>query len=180
MRDEERKGLFKLWIKLYYRKYVYRQMDIWKHSSLIPLEHKAVQRADHEGPSPGWNGQASLKWEFLTWQMGIECLLANIFPLITNYTRERALWPESWKCEIWSAEICSKDGRLMCDVRQLARRPIRPGGQQLLTADLRGLGEDPGRGIRKGSGRGEIRRTMLWKDFASPSLLFLSFQIRTY
>lgn len=39
----------------------------------------------------------------------------------------------------------------MCDVRQLARRPIKPGGQQLLTADLRGLGEDPGRG---GSGKG--------------------------
>lgn len=34
----------------------------------------------------------------------------------------------------------------MCDVRQLARRPIKPGGQQLLTADLRVLGEDPGRG----------------------------------
>lgn len=34
----------------------------------------------------------------------------------------------------------------MCDVRQLARRPIRPGGQQLLRADLRGLEEDSGRG----------------------------------
>jgi hypothetical protein len=49
----------------------------------------------------------------------------------------------------------------MCDVRQLAWRPIRPEGQQLLTADLREWEEDPGRGIRKGSGRRKIRRTML-------------------
>lgn len=48
----------------------------------------------------------------------------------------------------------------MCDARQLskegpsARRPAAHSGFER-------LGEDPGRGIRKGSGRGEIRRTML-------------------
>lgn len=31
----------------------------------------------------------------------------------------------------------------MCDVRQLAKRPIGPGGQQLLTVESRGWGEDP-------------------------------------
>lgn len=41
----------------------------------------------------------------------------------------------------------------MCDVRQLAGRPIGPGGQQLLTVHLRGWGEDPGKwGIGKDLG----------------------------
>lgn len=62
----------------------------------------------------------------------------------------------------------------MCDVRQLAGRPVGPGGQQLLTVDLRGCGEDPGKwGIGKDLG-GEIRRTMLTILLPPPPLSFIS------
>lgn len=63
----------------------------------------------------------------------------------------------------------------MCDVRQLAKRPISPEGQQLLTVDSRGWGEDPGKwGVRKGFGRREIRGTMLTILLLPPSLPFIS------
>lgn len=62
----------------------------------------------------------------------------------------------------------------MCDVRQLAKRPIGPGGQQLLTVDSRLWGEDPGRwGFRKGLGRRAIRGTML-TILLLPPLPFIS------
>lgn len=64
---------------------------------------------------------------------------------------------------MWSVEICSKDGRLMCDVRQLAGRLMGQGARSCSQWIWEGGGGgDPGEGgVRKGSGRGEIRRTML-------------------
>lgn len=62
-------------------------MDTWKHSS---LRTTWFRRADHEWLIT-WTEQSGLclSGNFLTGQMGTECLLANIFSLITNYTRER-------------------------------------------------------------------------------------------
>lgn len=43
----------------------------------------------------------------------------------------------------------------MCDVRQLAWRPVGPGGQQLLTVDLR---------MRGGSGKGGSEKVCKERD----------------
>lgn len=86
-----------------------------------------------------------LDGNFLSWQMGIECLLANISPLITNYTRERSFIARA--LNIWNLISRDLQERWEIDVwRQTAGTEIfGPGGQQLLTANLRMRG-----GSRKG------------------------------
>lgn len=135
-------------------------------------------RTGFEQPSPGERGSLHLDGNFLSWQMGIECLLANISPLITNYTRERSfiagaleIWnlisrdlQERWKIDVWrqtaGVEAPQARGPAAAHSGFESGRRVQEGGDQ------------------KRSGRREIRRTTL--TIPLPSLLFLSSQIRAH